>query len=109
MGFPQIPHPTSQIPYLFSIPPGGYNGPDPKFSPPAEQMATSWVIQLIQASQGTLSASYLPYSIGLLQAYCMRHAGDLRRYTFLPLIADREPIEMLVPRIRMADVFGFSC
>ena len=67
-----------------------------------------WVIQLIQASQGEQETSYIPYSIGLLQAYILRHAQDLRRYTFLPLQAGRDPVAQLLPRIAPADIYGFS-
>ncbi|MEZ0371090.1 MAG: radical SAM protein [Candidatus Sericytochromatia bacterium] len=75
---------------------------------PSVYAGPSWVIQLIQASQGKLKYSYLPYSVGLLQAYCMRYAGDLRRYTFLPLLTGRSPLAEVLPRIQLADVYGFS-
>ncbi|MEZ0367859.1 MAG: hypothetical protein ACAI44_02100, partial [Candidatus Sericytochromatia bacterium] len=68
----------------------------------------NWVIQLIQASQGKLQVRYLPYSIGLLQAYCTRYASDLRRYTFMPLLAERLPVAEMLKQIQLAEVYGFS-
>lgn len=51
---------------------------------------------------------YLPYASGLLQAYVLRHAPILSRYTFLPFIFDRQPLEVYRPGLAMADVLAFS-
>ena len=69
---------------------------------------SSWVIQLLQSSQVRYKHQYLPYSTGLLQAYVLRHAQDLSRYTFLPILIDRKGVAETARQIGIADVFGFS-
>jgi len=52
---------------------------------------------------------YLPYSVGLLQAYVERHADRSQRYEFLPLVYGRPRLEDAVAHLSGADVVGFSC
>lgn len=68
----------------------------------------SWIIQLVQSSQVRYKHQYLPYACGLLQAYALRYASDSSRYTFLPILIERDPIADTVKEIQLADVFGFS-
>ncbi|PKL74967.1 MAG: hypothetical protein CVV27_17795, partial [Candidatus Melainabacteria bacterium HGW-Melainabacteria-1] len=68
-----------------------------------------WIIQLVQSSQIRNKHQYLPYVSGLLQAYVMRHASDLSRYTFMPALIERKPVAETVREIGMADVYGLSC
>ncbi len=72
------------------------------------QLKPYWVIQLIQSSHVKQNFQYLPYATGLLQAYLMRHASDLSRYIFLPILLERKPMDQTLEQIILADVFGFS-
>ena len=67
-----------------------------------------WVIQLVQTSIVKQNYQYLPYAAGLLQAYVLRHAPDLSRYVFLPILLDRKDIRQTVSEIQLADVYAFS-
>jgi hypothetical protein len=51
---------------------------------------------------------YLPYSVGLLQAYVQRNAPKPERYRWLPPIYRRLPIPELIGAMAEADVVGFS-
>ena len=68
----------------------------------------SWVVQLIQSSFVKQNYQYLPYAAGLLQAYAMRHASDLSRYVFLPILLERMSIADTLRQIQVADVYGYG-
>lgn len=51
---------------------------------------------------------YLPYAIGLLQAYALAHAASPKRYRFLPLQFQRKPLEEAAVELASADIVGFS-
>jgi hypothetical protein len=51
---------------------------------------------------------YLPYSVGMLQAYVQRNAPHPERYRWLLPICRRLPIPELVAAMAEADVVGFS-
>jgi radical SAM superfamily enzyme YgiQ (UPF0313 family) len=51
---------------------------------------------------------FIPYSVGLLQAYCQQHAPDPSRYKFLQPIFSRISVEEAVEHLATADVVGFS-
>ena len=51
---------------------------------------------------------YLPYSVGLLQAYIQANSNDPGRYNFLPLSFGRQPVHELVDKLNGADMVGFS-
>ncbi|HEY9840389.1 MAG: radical SAM protein [Candidatus Sericytochromatia bacterium] len=67
-----------------------------------------WVVQLVQSSFVKQNYQYLPYAAGLLQAYVLRHATDLSRYVFLPILLDRNSVAETIGQIGLADVFAFS-
>ena len=68
----------------------------------------SAIVQLVQINQKFLTYSYLPYAAGLLQAYVMRHSPDAWRYTFLPAIFKRLPLEQAENQSALAQIVGFS-
>lgn len=51
---------------------------------------------------------YLPYSVGLLQAYVQKHAPDAERYRFLLPIFKPTAVEEAVAALGSADIVGFS-
>lgn len=66
------------------------------------------IIQLVQINQPFLQRDYLPYAAGLLQAYCLRHAEQPGRLTFLPPWYRRTPLAQALEQAVMADVLGLS-
>jgi radical SAM superfamily enzyme YgiQ (UPF0313 family) len=71
-------------------------------------MAAPLTIGLVQINNSFSGQNYLPYSVGLLQAYVQRHAPDPERYRFLPLIYKRIAVEEAVRTLLAADLVGFS-
>lgn len=65
-------------------------------------------VGLVQINNSFSSQSYLPYSVGLLQAYVEKHAKDPDRYEFLTPIYARVPVKRAVEHLSGADVVGFS-
>lgn len=65
-------------------------------------------IGLVQISSDFLSHSYLPYSVGVLQAYAQKHLKKPSDYSFLPIVFDRTPVNDAVAKLVAADVVGFS-
>jgi len=51
---------------------------------------------------------FVPYSVGLLQAYCQKYAPDPSRYKFLEPIFSRSSVEDAVEHLAGADVVAFS-
>lgn len=68
----------------------------------------SSIIQLVQINQPFMQRNFLPYAAGLLQAYSLRHAREPWRYTFLPPLYERLPMDQAVAQARLARVVGFS-
>lgn len=52
---------------------------------------------------------FLPYSVGLLQAYALTTQEIRQAYSFRELFFLRENIEKIISRIENPDVFGLSC
>lgn len=65
-------------------------------------------IGLVQINNSFSGQNYLPYSVGLLQAFVERNAPSPERFNFLPAIYKRESIANIVDRLKTADVTGFS-
>jgi radical SAM superfamily enzyme YgiQ (UPF0313 family) len=65
-------------------------------------------IGLVQINNSFSRQHYLPYSIGLLQAYAQRHAPQPDAYEFLPPIYSRVRVTDALAGLRGADVVGFS-
>lgn len=66
------------------------------------------VIQLVQINQLAFERKFLPYSVALLQAYTLRHALQLSRYTFLPILFERLPLQENIQESLLADILAFS-
>lgn len=73
-----------------------------------EPLQASALVQLVQINQPYLQRHYLPYTAGLLQAYVLRHAQQPSRFTFLPALYQRQPLEQALPQCSLAEILGFS-
>jgi radical SAM superfamily enzyme YgiQ (UPF0313 family) len=65
-------------------------------------------VGLVQINNSFSNQSYLPYSVGLLQAYTQRWAVNPQRYSFLLPIFKRSPMEQIVQSLDGANIVGFS-
>lgn len=61
-----------------------------------------------QINAGFSGASYLPYSVGLLEAYARKNLPDIDRFEFLPPIFTRESVDSAVEKLMLADIACFS-
>lgn len=72
-------------------------------------MRTSpWTVRLAQISQRVGDHYYLPYSVGLLQAYAQRHLHAPEAYRFLPPLYRRHEREEVPTLFAGVDLAGFS-
>jgi len=72
-------------------------------------MASNHVrVGLVQINNSFSNQDYLPYSVGLLQAYVQKHAADSQRYEFLLPVFRRGPVAEAVAHLLDADVIAFS-
>jgi radical SAM superfamily enzyme YgiQ (UPF0313 family) len=62
----------------------------------------------VQINNSFSGQSYLPYSVGTLQAYVQRHARDPSRFDFRLPVYRRMPVAQAVERLLGVDVAGFS-
>lgn len=65
-------------------------------------------IALVQVNNAYSGQCYLPYSIGLLQAYVEEHAKDPTDFSFRLPVFQRRPAHEIVDHVRGADVVGLS-
>jgi hypothetical protein len=65
-------------------------------------------VGLVQINNSFSGQNYLPYSIACLRSYIEAHAFNASRFSFIPMIYKRMPINEIVSRIEGADVVGFS-
>jgi radical SAM superfamily enzyme YgiQ (UPF0313 family) len=65
-------------------------------------------VALVQINNSFSGHNYLPYSVGLLQAYVQRHATSAARYEFLLPLYTRTAVAEAVQRLEGADVVAFS-
>ena len=65
-------------------------------------------IGLVQINNSFSRQNYLPYSVGLLQAYVEKHAKCRSDYEFLLPIYSRLPVQKAVEKLKNAEVIGFS-
>ena len=66
------------------------------------------VVGIVQITDQMEHRTYLPYAAGVLQVYVLAKAPEPQRYSFLPTIWLRLPIEQLATRFDSADVVGLS-
>lgn len=62
----------------------------------------------VQINNSFSGQSYLPYSLGVLQAFVQRHAREPSRYEFRLPVYRRMPVEQAVEQLLGVDVAGFS-
>lgn len=65
-------------------------------------------VGLVQVNNNYSGQSYLPYSVGLLQAYVLAKAKNPGNYEFIVPVHLRIPVEEAVERLAGAQVVGFS-
>lgn len=63
---------------------------------------------LVQINNSFSQANYLPYSTGLLQAYCQQNYSDPGELHFLLPLYCRLPVQEAVESLLAADLVGFS-
>lgn len=66
------------------------------------------LVQINNAYPVSGETHYLPYSVGLLQAYVQANAEDPDRYDFRPLSFRRQPVQELVDSLSGIDLVAFS-
>lgn len=66
------------------------------------------VIGLSQINNSFSEQNYLPYSVGLLQAYIEKAAAKPGQYDFLLPLYRRLPVRQAVAHLNRADIVGFS-
>ena len=64
-------------------------------------------VGLAQINNSFSGQNYLPYAIGLLQAYAERHAEAPGKFRFLLPVYKRIKVEAAVEQLRDADAVGF--
>jgi hypothetical protein len=65
-------------------------------------------IGLVQINNSFSGANYLPYSVGLLQAYTQKNLKDPLKFNYLDPIFKRTPIQKALNHLENADIVGFS-
>jgi len=65
-------------------------------------------VKLVQINNSFSNQNYLPYSVGLLQAYAQKYAKQPERYEFLLPIYSRMSVEKAVQDLLAADIVAFS-
>ena len=65
-------------------------------------------VGLSQINNSFSGANYLPYSVGLLQAYVEKHLPCKERFKFLQPVFKRTSVEDVVNQLLSAEVVGFS-
>lgn len=71
-------------------------------------MSQKLTVGLCQINAGFSGASYLPYSVGLLEAYARKNIPDINNYEFLVPIFTRESVNLAVEKMLPADIACFS-
>jgi len=65
-------------------------------------------VGLVQINNSFSNQNYLPYSVGLLQAYVQQHGKSPSQYEFLLPIYSRIPVQKAVEHLWDAQIIGFS-
>lgn len=66
-------------------------------------------VGLVQIGENFGGQYFLPFSMGLLQAYAVGHLSDPGKYEFLVPVYRREDIKELAAKLAHADIVFFSC
>ena len=62
----------------------------------------------VQINNGFSGQFYLPYSIGLLQAYVLHNSNDPKRYNFQTTIYKRWLLQECINKLKQQDIILFS-
>lgn len=73
-----------------------------------ERSESPLVVGLVQINNSFSGQSYLPYAVGLLEAYARRHGGKPGAFEFLLPIFSRVKVAAAVEHLARADVVGLS-
>jgi len=65
-------------------------------------------IQMVQINNTYGKNAFIPYSVGILKAYCERDASIKENYDFRPFIFGRDTVDALVDRIGTVDILCVS-
>ena len=65
-------------------------------------------VGLVQINNSYSNQNYLPLSVGLIQAYCLKHLPRPQDYHFLLPVYARIPVDRAVQEMREADIVFFS-
>lgn len=65
-------------------------------------------IGFVQINNSFSGQGYLPYSVGLLEAYAKKHLRNVDQFEFLTPIYSRQPTEHAVTHLKDADIVVFS-
>lgn len=65
-------------------------------------------VGLVQINNSFSGQNYLPYAVGMLQAYVQKHAKYPQRYTFMLPVYSRLRVAEAIERMHGADVVSFS-
>lgn len=71
-------------------------------------MTGTTTIGLVQINNSFSGQNYLPYAVGLLQAYALENTPNPTALHFLPPIYSRVPVGQAVTHLHAANVVGFS-
>jgi radical SAM superfamily enzyme YgiQ (UPF0313 family) len=66
------------------------------------------VVGLVQVNNGFSGQHYLPYSVGVLEAFARANLKNPEAFEFLAPIYCREAVETAAEKLRGADIAGFS-
>jgi len=73
-----------------------------------ERVSDKIKVGLVQINNSFSNQNYLPYSVGLLQAYAQRYAQEPSRYEFLLPIYSRVPVGKGVEALKDVQIVAFS-
>jgi radical SAM superfamily enzyme YgiQ (UPF0313 family) len=73
-----------------------------------ERVADKIKVGLVQINNSFSNQNYLPYSVGLLQAYAQKYAQEPSRYEFCLPIYSRIPVRKGVEALKDAQIVAFS-
>jgi putative methyltransferase len=65
-------------------------------------------VYLVQVNNNFGNMAFLPYSVGLLQAYCQQQDDIRKEFAFQPFVFLREDVRSLVRGMEQPDVVGLS-
>ncbi len=67
-----------------------------------------WRVGLVQMNNSFADACYLPYAVGLLQAYFQHHSCRANEFSFLTPIYRHAPMDEAVAHLKGADIVALS-